>query len=202
MSEYPDTVRHSQVLNDNIGEKSKIKLLILDVDGVLTDGTKVYTVTHTPVHKKFRCKDFTAIKRFIAAGVQVIMLSGDNLNADMARQRNIPFYCTRGKDLSLDKSVYISHLENTYKINRENMAFVGDDFFDLSMFKTLFWTFAPSDAPMIIKQNSLYQLNSRGGEGVIQELYDFLVVKGIVEDASEEAVAELDKKEASSAEMK
>ena len=40
----------------------KIKLLILDVDGVLTDGTKTYTVDHVPVSKRFMCKDFTAIK--------------------------------------------------------------------------------------------------------------------------------------------
>ncbi len=209
MSEYPDEFdthdgswKHSKLLDQCIGEKSKIKLLILDVDGVLTDGTKVYTQEHQPVYKRFRCKDFTAIKRFIAAGVQVIMLSGDNWNAEMARQRNIPFYCTRGADLGLDKSVYLKHLEAQYKVKRENMAFVGDDYFDLSMFKTLFWTFAPSDSPRIIRQNCLYLLKSKGGQGVVQELYDFLVGKGIVENATEEAVAELDKKEASSAAMK
>ena len=204
MSEYPDSLgwKHSKVLNDCIGEKSKIKLLILDIDGVLTDGTKVYTEKHEPVYKRFRCKDFTAIKRFIAAGVKVIMLSGDNWNSDMASKRNIPFYCTRGSDLSLDKSVYLAHLEATYKVKQENMAFVGDDYFDLSMFKTLFWTFAPSDAPRVIRQNCLYLLKSKGGQGVVQELYDFLVGKGIVIDATEEAVAELDKAEASSAAMK
>ena len=209
MSEYPDEFdthdgswKHSKLLDQCIGEKSKIKLLILDVDGVLTDGTKVYTQEHQPVYKRFRCKDFTAIKRFIAAGVQVIMLSGDNWNAEMASQRNIPFYCTRGADLGLDKSVYLKHLEAQYKVKRENMAFVGDDYFDLSMFKTLFWTFAPSDSPRIIRQNCLYLLKSKGGQGVVQELYDFLVGKGIVENATEEAVAELDKKEASSAAMK
>ena len=209
MSEYPDefdtygsTWKHSNLLDQCIGNKAEIKLLILDIDGVLTDGTKVYTQEHQPVYKRFRCKDFTAIKRFIAAGVQVIMLSGDNWNGDMARKRNIPFYCTRGSDLSLDKSVYLSHLEAQYNVKRENMAFVGDDYFDLSMFKTLFWTFAPSDSPRIIRENCLYLLESKGGEGVVQELYDFLVGKGIVVDASEEAVAELDRNEASSAAMK
>ena len=201
MSEYPVTT-YSYTLSECIGEKSKIKLLILDIDGVLTDGTKVYTEKHEPVYKRFRCKDFTAIKRFIAAGVQVIMLSGDNWNAEMARQRNIPFYCTRGSDLGLDKSVYLSHLESTYNVKKENMAFVGADYFDLSMFKTLFWTFAPSDSPRIIRQNCLYLLKSKGGQGVVQELYDFLVGKGIVQDASEAAVADLDKAEASSAAMK
>ena len=209
MSEYPDEFdthngnwKHSKLLDQCIGEKSKIKLLILDVDGVLTDGTKVYTQEHQPVYKRFRCKDFTAIKRFIAAGVKVIMLSGDNWNAEMASQRNIPFYCTRGADLGLDKSVYLKHLEAQYKVKRENMAFVGDDYFDLSMFKTLFWTFAPADSPRIIRQNCLYLLKSKGGQGVVQELYDFLVGKGIVENATEEAVAELDRNEASSAAMK
>ena len=130
------------------------------------------------------------------------MLSGDNWNSEMAKQRNIPFYCTRGADLGLDKSVYLKHLEATYNVKQENMAFVGDDYFDLSMFKSLFWTFAPSDSPRIIRQNCLYLLKSKGGQGVVQELYDFLVGKGIVVDASEEAVAELDKAEASSAAMK
>ena len=205
MSEYPTEInswKHSNLLDECIGNKSKIELLILDIDGVLTDGTKVYTQDHRPVYKRFRCKDFTAIKRFIAAGVQVIMLSGDNWISEMARQRNIPFYCTRGSDLGLDKSVYLSHLESTYNVKKENMAFVGDDYFDLSMFMTLFWTFAPSDSPRIIRQNCLYLLKSKGGQGVVQELYDFLVGKGIVEDATENDVAELDKKEASSAAMK
>ena len=143
--------RYQKVLENYIGCKAAIKLLILDVDGVLTDGTKIYNENHKPIYKKFRCKDFTAIKRFIAAGVKVVMLSGDNWNKEMAQQRNIPFYCTRGKDLSLDKSVHLNHLSVNYKINLENMAFVGDDYFDLSMFKNLFWTFAPSDAPKIIR---------------------------------------------------
>ncbi len=201
MSEYPD-FKYNQLLDNCLGSQSKIKLLILDIDGVLTDGTKVYDRDHNPIRKSFRCKDFTAIKRFIAAGVKVVMLSGDAWNRNMAQKRNIPFYCTRGDDLSLDKSRYISHLESTYGVKSENMAFVGDDYFDLSMFKKLFWSFSPSDAPQIIKDNSLYVLNSKGGEGVIVELYDFLVLKGIVSEATEEEVAELDKKESSSADMK
>ena len=48
----------------------------------------------------------------------------------------------------------------------------------------------------------MYLLKSKGGQGVVQELYDFLVGKGIVENASEAAVADLDKAEASSAAMK
>ncbi len=77
-----------------------IKLLILDVDGVLTDGNKIYDINHTTVYKKFNDRDFTAIKRFKAGGINVIFVSGDNFNEGMAKKRNIDFYCSRGSDLS------------------------------------------------------------------------------------------------------
>jgi len=142
-----------------------IKLLILDVDGVLTDGTKFYNEKHEVLGKRYMCKDFTAIKRFAAAGVKVIMLSGDNFNRHMAEKRNIPFYCSRGSDLSLDKSRFINVFIEEYGVSKEEMCFVGDDYFDLSMFKSLKHCFSTNDAPQIIKNNS-YMTLSRNGEPV------------------------------------
>lgn len=181
---------------------NEIKLLILDIDGVLTDGTKVYDENHKVVSKKFYCKDFTAIKRFIATGIKVVMLSGDNFNRTMAEKRNIDFYCSRNEDLSLDKSRFIEMFEMRYNISHKNMAFVGDDYFDLSMFNSLEYTFCPSDAPVIIRNSAFYTLNVKGGNGVIVELYDFFQQKNFLTDASEESVAALDKLEVTSKEMK
>lgn len=186
-------------MKNNLNE---IKLLILDIDGVLTDGTKVYDEQHKVLSKKFFCKDFTAIKRFIAAGVKVVMLSGDNFNRTMAEKRNIDFYCSRNEDLSLDKSRFIETFETTYGISRNHMAFVGDDYFDLSMFTALSYTICPADAPEIIKQHAWLQLKQTGGNGVIVELYDVLYSLGYVENATEEQVAYLDKLEITSKEMK
>jgi len=180
----------------------KVELLILDVDGVLTDGTKVYDADHNVLSKKFMCKDFTAIKRFIAAGIKIVMLSGDNFNRSMAEKRNIDFYCSRNKDLSLDKSRYLSIFKEKYNIDINKMAFVGDDYFDLSIIKELTNTFCPADSPKIIKDFSMYIINRNGGNGVLVELYDMFVSKKWICDASEEAVANLDKLEISSQEMK
>jgi 3-deoxy-D-manno-octulosonate 8-phosphate phosphatase (KDO 8-P phosphatase) len=177
------------------------KLLILDVDGVLTDGTKRYDSEHNVLSKGFMCKDFTAIKRFSASGVKVVMISGDEWNRKMAEKRNIDFYCSRGDDLSLDKSRFIDILSDKYGISSEDMAFVGDDYFDLSMFKAVNYTFCPNDAPSIIKEEAKWICNRNGGEGVIVEIYDWCVRTRLVEDSSPEAVAELDKLEASSEEM-
>ena len=179
----------------------KIELLILDVDGVLTDGTKVYDIHHNVLSKRFTCKDFTAIKRFIASGIKVVMLSGDAFNKNMAKKRNIDFFCSRNEDLSLDKSRYVEVFSEKYGVEPSKMAFVGDDYFDLSMFNKLKFTFCPVDSPDIIKENSLYTLSSKGGEGVIVELYDIFSKQGWLIDASEEAVAALDRKEITSEEM-
>ena len=179
----------------------KIELLILDVDGVLTDGTKVYDVDHNVLSKRYMCKDFTAIKRFIAAGIKVVMLSGDNFNRHMAEKRNIDFYCSRNKDLSLDKSRYLEVFNKKYNINIDKMAFVGDDYFDLSIIRRCSSTFCPSDSPSIVKENSYHVLNSKGGEGVLIELYDLFINKNWINEPTEESVADLDKKEISSKEM-
>ena len=178
-----------------------IKLLILDVDGVLTDGNKIYDINHTTVYKKFNDRDFTAIKRFKAGGINVIFVSGDNFNEGMAKKRNIDFYCSRGSDLSLDKSRYLQQFEETYNIPIENMAFVGDDFFDLSIIKKLNYTYCPSNSPRILKDNCLEVIDVKSGEGVIMKLYDLLNKSGYIKDASEEDVLELDKKEITSKEM-
>ena len=176
------------------------KLLILDIDGVLTDGTKEYDKEHNVLSKKFLCKDFTAIKRFVAAGVNVVMVSGDEWNRNMAEKRNVDFYCSRGSDLSLDKSGYVEIFKEKYNVDIKDMAFVGDDYFDLSIFQVLDITFCPNDAPEIIKNHAKYTLSKNGGQGVLVELYDFCVNMGL-QDASPEEVSELDKREICSKEM-
>ena len=181
---------------------SPFKLLLLDVDGVLTNGRKVYDREHIPLYKEFMCKDFTAIKRFMAAGVNIIMISGDQWNKTMAEKRNIEFFCTRDKNLSLDKSQYVPLFMKKFNLEQKEIAFIGDDYFDLSMFEALEWTFCPSDSPEIIKEASKYVLGSKGGDGVLRELYDLAVKSNWIEDADINKILELDSKELSSADMK
>ena len=65
-----------------------IKLVILDVDGVLTDGKKYYNRDGDVLMKTFCDKDWTAIKRFKALGIKVLFLSGDPFNEKIAKNRN------------------------------------------------------------------------------------------------------------------
>ena len=178
-----------------------IKLLILDVDGVLTDGNKTYDINHTCVYKKFNDRDFTVIKRFKATGINVVLLSGDIFNKSVGEKRNIDFYCSRNEDLSLDKSRFLKKFEELYNIPVKNMAFVGDDFFDLSIIKKLKYTYCPNNSPQIVKDNCYTTLDIKSGEGVVAHLYDLLISLNTIKDASEEEVNNLDKKETASQEM-
>ena len=70
-----------------------MKLLILDVDGVLTSGLKAYDTSGAVISKEFGDRDFTAIKEFFCAGIQVVFLSGDQqVNSQIAQSRRIPFF--------------------------------------------------------------------------------------------------------------
>jgi len=171
-----------------------MKLLILDIDGVLTDGKKYYSASGVEL-KQFNDKDFTAIKRFIAAGVKVIFLSGDeNINKQMAQNRNIPFYFAR-KNKLLSKAAFIAEFEAEFDIKKNDMAYVGDDLFDLDIIQELKLTFCPLDAINDIKENCLHILNKNGGDGVIADLYNHCVYNKIIYPASYSTIVQIDSNE-------
>ena len=171
-----------------------IKLAILDIDGVMTDGRKTYNINGDVISKTYCDKDFTAIKRLRASGVKVCFLSGDNkVNEPMARNRNIDFHAARGKD----KADFIPMFTEMYECSPCEMLYIGDDLFDLSALKAVGYSFCPQDSPNIIKDycgpSNVIQRN--GGENVLAALVDILLDRGLVKDSSMEEIEKLDKKE-------
>ena len=171
-----------------------IKLAILDVDGVLTDGRKYYDLLGMPFAKTYCDKDFTAIKRLKGAGVHVCFLSGDErVNRPMAKNRNIDFYAARGKD----KAEFIELFESTYNCTRDEMLYIGDDLFDKSIMEIVGHAYCPSDACRDIKRlcgvpNTLY---NKAGNNVICELFDTLHDRRLINDCTMADIENLDKKE-------
>ena len=170
-------------------------LLILDVDGVLTDGKKYYDNTGRGVYKTFCDRDFTAIKKFKAAGWRVVFLSGDrNVNESVANNRNIPFYCNRDESGMIDKAEFIKIFEERYYIDRDRMFYVGDDIFDINIMKNVGYKFCPADAASEVKEVA-HVLKSEGGNNVISELYEYLCFLNLVEKVSIDEVIDLDRNE-------
>lgn len=166
------------------------KLLILDIDGVMTNGTKTYDREGNVLSKSFNDRDWTAIKKFKAAKIPVVFLSGDPWNETIAKKRNIDFYCSKGENGLLDKARFASIFEKKYKVHRKDMAYVGDDFFDLDIMKLVGWIFCPMDGNSDVQRYVARQTNDnypedehhwfylcrhildrKGGEGVIDSLF-------------------------------
>ena len=171
-----------------------IKLIILDINGVLTDGRKYYGSDGMPYAKTYCDKDFTAIKRLRGAGVNVCFLSGDDfVNKAMAKNRNIDFYSARGKD----KADFVPQFEKKYSTNKAHMAYIGDDLFDASILESIGHPFCPSDACLEVKEicGPRNILCSPGGHNVIMELVKVLLDRKLVSDASMKQIEALDKKE-------
>lgn len=175
-----------------------INLIILDVDGVMTDGKKFYDKEGTVVLKTFCDKDWSAIKRFRAIGIPVIFITGDPYNEQILKNRNLPCIVNRGKGFHSDKSNYLNDILKQYDVGQSEVLFLGDDIFDLGIMKIVGHAYCPSDAPEIVKSNSKI-LQGRGGENLIKELFDTLEKDNLIPvvdfNKTLEKVYELDIKE-------
>ena len=96
-----------------------IKLLILDVDGVMTDGIKYYDREGTVKLKTFCDKDWTAIKRFRAIGINVVFLTGDPYNVSILENRNLHVIANRGSGFHSDKKNYLDNILEGIQMYRE-----------------------------------------------------------------------------------
>ena len=143
---------------------NQIKLVVLDVDGVMTDGKKYYTREGKIVMKQFCDKDWTAIKRFKAIDIPVICLTGDKFNQAVAEKRNIETIISK-----TEKHKVIANLVTRFKITYDQIAYVGDDIYDIQTMKQLKYAFCPMDVPDIVEKECTV-LQVRGGDNVVVAL--------------------------------
>ena len=168
---------------------NKVKLLILDVDGVLTDGKKYYDNTGKVQLKTFCDKDWTTIKRFKSIGVKVVFITGDPFNKFIEEKRNIKVYLNRKDGSHIDKKEFLNEICKIYEVSSNEICFVGDDIFDIGLMKELKYSFSPSDAPRIVKDNSA-ELESKGGENILIELYEKLESMSLIDKKDYEEIIE------------
>lgn len=153
---------------------AQLKLLIIDVDGVMTDGTKIYDKNHEVVSKRYADMDFTAIRLFNNFGVRCVFLSGDRFNENMALKRKIPFFYSRQADGSINKAKHLLEITNSFDRYHplSQIGYVGDDYFDLSIMKKVGLSIVPSSAPLYMHDalDNTWTTACGGGTGVIAEI--------------------------------
>jgi 3-deoxy-D-manno-octulosonate 8-phosphate phosphatase (KDO 8-P phosphatase) len=147
-----------------------IKLLVLDIDGVLTDGGMYYTENGDEL-KKFNTKDGLAIKGLVKKGMQIAFLSnGKNNKLIESRAKLLGVQKTyvgfAEKETVLDK--WVKELKISYK----NVAYVGDDINDLKVIVKAGFSACPADATDAIKQKASIVLTRNGGDACVREMID------------------------------
>ena len=166
----------------------EIKLIILDVDGTMTDGG-VYIDNRRIETKKFSIKDGCGIVLAHAMGLEFMILTGRESNCVLQRAEELKIrhvYQNVGNKISFLKS----YMEEN-GLEADQLAYIGDDLNDLYAMSLAGTAVCPQDAAKEIKAQCDYVLNARGGEGVVREFVELLLKsRGQWETAIERAFGE------------
>ena len=159
--------------NKKLIEKvKKIKIVLTDVDGVLTDGG-VYFSSKGESLKKFNMRD----------GMGVELLHKNNIKTVLITKENSKIVKKRGKKIKADgifmgitdKKKYLSKIKKKFLLETKNIAYIGDDVNDLEIMKSVGFSATPSDGHITIKQISDYICKNNGGNGAFREFVDLIL---------------------------
>ena len=150
----------------------QIKLLVLDVDGVLTDGGLWFDASGQ-LTKRFDVRDGLGIRLLQQAGVEIAFLSGGQGGATEVRARQLGIqHCLVGIK---DKPEALLQLQQQLGIDSSETAFVGDDLNDLAVRPVVELLIAPADACTPVRQGAHAVLRKQGGHGAIRELAETIL---------------------------
>jgi 3-deoxy-D-manno-octulosonate 8-phosphate phosphatase (KDO 8-P phosphatase) len=151
---------------------AKVRLLILDVDGVLTDGC-LYYGPKDELFKVFHVRDGHGIKMAQLGGIEVAFLSGRRSDAAFLRAKELGV--TRYFEGSRDKAPVLEELCRTLGLVADEAAAVGDELVDLPLFHRVGLAVAVADAVPEVKAAAHWVTLSPGGRGAVREVTDLIL---------------------------
>ena len=153
----------------------KIKLLITDVDGVLTEGS-IYLGNDGVELKRFSIHDGAAVAFARAAGLKLAVISGRYSPATESRMKELGIDedCYQGK---LNKVRIYKELCQKYDLKDDEVAYIGDDLIDAAVMEKVGFAIAVRNAHPFIKEISHHVTETVGGDGAFREVVE-LILKG------------------------
>lgn len=159
-------------IHENIDILKHIKMLLLDVDGVLTDGRIIYDERGAEI-KEFNVKDGLGIRMLMSAGIQIGIVTGRSSPALQHRCNNL------GIDLVLDgiqnKAAVLDNILHSHSITSDSIAFVGDDLPDLPLMRRVGVSISVADAHPLVAEHAHMITVSGGGNGAVREICDAIL---------------------------
>jgi 3-deoxy-D-manno-octulosonate 8-phosphate phosphatase (KDO 8-P phosphatase) len=156
-----------------------IELIVLDVDGTMTDSRITYSQNGDEI-KSFNVKDGLAISSWRRLGKQVAIITGrsSEIVARRAKELRIEHFY-QGVD---NKKEVLESLLGKLDLTMDNVAAIGDDLNDLQMLKAAKISFVPRDASSYVDKIATVVLTRKGGDGAVREMIEHLILKEGLEE--------------------
>jgi len=153
-------------------DPADIMLLLLDVDGVMTDGS-VWIDDSGREIKRFHVRDGLGIKAAQRSGLTVGLLTARNSQATAARAREL------GVELLIqgatDKFAALNEVCSFADVVRDQIAYLGDDLYDLPVLEAVGYPMAVADAVAEVRQRARWVTTQPGGQGAVREAVEHLL---------------------------
>jgi 3-deoxy-D-manno-octulosonate 8-phosphate phosphatase (KDO 8-P phosphatase) len=150
-----------------------IKLLLMDLDGVLTDGG-VYISNKGETFRKFNVLDGFGIRKAIRESLEIIIISGGTSEAINHRADILGIkYVFLGREDK--KQVYLEKIKPKFDIKDEQVAYIADDIYDIPLMKIVGFPITVPNAHDEVKKIAKHITKRGGGQGAVREVIDLIL---------------------------
>jgi 3-deoxy-D-manno-octulosonate 8-phosphate phosphatase (KDO 8-P phosphatase) len=161
-----------ELTKDSKKNIANIKLLILDVDGVMTDGKMVYDEEGKQL-KYFDVKDGYGLKLLMRTGIKVAIITASNAKAVLHRAQDLGIETVYQG--ARNKKDAFEGIIKKFNITPQDVAYIGDDVIDLPLLKTVGFSAAVADAVDDVKEHVDYITGKSGGCGAVREVCELIL---------------------------
>ncbi|RKX63575.1 MAG: hypothetical protein DRP42_07490 [Tenericutes bacterium] len=157
------------VLKDFKERCSKIKLIVSEIDAVITDGMIPEDELGNVPFKSYYMPDFEAVN-ILKQTFKFAFVSKDNrINYHMCQRRNIPFFFDKA-----NKNKALRAVMNRYSVGPDEVMYIGSSYSDLDNVQMIPFSFCTFDAPAVIKERAYDVIEMYGGQGALSIVLEML----------------------------
>jgi len=158
---------------NSISDKcKKIKIVLTDVDGVLTDGGMYYT-KDGDIMKKFHARDGMGVTLLRKKSIPTIIITKEKTS--MVKKWSSKMKVAKLYDGIIEKESMIKIISEKFQVNTSEMAYIGDDINDLNLLEKVGFSVSPKDGMEFIRKKCDYISKTKGGEGVFREVAELIL---------------------------
>lgn len=157
---------------DPVGAFANIKLIVVDVDGTLTDSGIYYDENGNEL-KKFSTRDAAGFFASKVCGIKTMVLTGRKCAATTKRMKELQIDYVEQE--IKDKVSYLAHFIEENNYSKDNVAYIGDDMNDYECMKMSGFIGCPADAVEEIKEIADYIATVEGGKGAVRDIVKYLL---------------------------